>query len=221
MSFSSYYAYFRQESHVLKPLKAERAAAVKRVFEEHRRRYGAIRVSKTLQSEGIKIGRYQTGSLMKAQNLIAIQPKSFVSKTSQSDSEAERNPNLLLDRAVVQKPDEVFIGDITYIPLTDGGWLYLASWQDMFTRTIVGWELKNHTWTSLVINALNKAIKCRKLPKGLIIHSDGGTQYSAKEFRTVLENHEFEQSMTRKNNHYDNKKPASAGFFYIRCVWAG
>ena len=90
-SFSAYYAYFRHESHVLKPLKAERAAAVKRVFEEHRRRYGAIRVSKTLQSQGIQIGRYQTGSLMKAQNLIAIQPKSFVPKTTQSDSEAERS----------------------------------------------------------------------------------------------------------------------------------
>lgn len=203
-SFSAYYAYFRQESHVLKPIKAERAAAVKRVFEEHRRRYGAIRVSKTLQSEGIKIGRYQTSSLMKAQNLIAIQPKSFVPKTTQSDTEAERSPNLLLERAAVHKPDEVFIGDITYIPLTDGGWLYLAAWQDMFTRTIVGWELKSHMRTSLVVSALNKAIKRRKLPKGLIIHSDGGKQYSAKEFREVLKKHEFEQSMTRKNNHYDN-----------------
>jgi putative transposase len=207
VSFSAYYAYFRQESHVLKTIKAERALEVKRVFEEHRRRYGAIRVSKTLQSEGIKIGRYQTSSLMKAQNLIAIQPKSFVPKTTQTDEDAIRSPNLLLDRldrAIVQKPHEIFVGDITYIPLTDGGWLYLAAWQDMFTRTIVGWELKDHMRTSLVISALNKAIKRRKLPKGLIIHSDGGKQYSAKEFREVLKKHEFKQSMTRKNNHYDN-----------------
>jgi putative transposase len=203
-SFSAYYAYFRQESHVFKATKAERALAVKRVFEEHRRRYGAIRVSKTLQSEGINIGRYQTSSLMKAQNLIAIQPKSFVPKTTQSDSDAQRSPNLLLDRTRVVKPDEVIVGDITYIPLTDGGWLYLAAWQDMFTHNIVGWELKDHMQTSLVINALNKAIKRRKLPKGLIIHSDGGKQYSAKAFREVLKKYEFEQSMTRKNNHYDN-----------------
>jgi putative transposase len=126
VSFSAYYAYFRQESHVLKAKKADRAAAVKRVFEEHRRRYGAIRVSKTLQSEGINIGRYQARSLMKAQNLIAIQPKSFVPKTTQSDSEAERSPNLLLERQAAQKPDEVFGGDITYIPLTDAqGWLLM------------------------------------------------------------------------------------------------
>lgn len=204
VSFSAYYAYFRQESHVLTTLKAERALAVKRIFEDHRRRYGAIRVSKTLQSEGIKIGRYQTSSLMKAQNLIAIQPKSFVPKTTQRDEDAKRSPNLLLDRVGVQRPHEVFVGDITYIPLTDGGWLYLAAWQDMFTRTIVGWELKDHMRTSLVVNALNKAIKRRKLPKGLIIHSDGGKQYSATAFREVLKKYEFEQSMTRKNNHYDN-----------------
>jgi putative transposase len=203
-SFSAYYAYFRQESHVFKAVKAERAIAVKRVFDEHRRRYSAIRVSKTLQLEGIKIGRYQTSSLMKAQDLVAIQPKSFVPKTTQSDSDAERSPNLLLGRAAVEQPDEVFVGDITYIPLTDGGWLYLAAWQDMFTHNIVGWELKDHMRTSLVLNALNKAIKRRKLPKGLIIHSDGGKQYSAKEFRDVLNKYEFEQSMTKKNNHYDN-----------------
>lgn len=203
-SFSAYYAYFRQESHILKTIKADRSLEVKRVFEEHRRRYGAIRVSKTLQSEGIKIGRYQTRSLMRAQNLVAIQPKSFVPKTTQSDEDALRSPNLLLNRPSVGKPDEVFVGDITYIPLTDGTWLYLAAWQDMFTRNVVGWELKDHMRTVLVSNALSKAIKRRKLPKGLIIHSDGGKQYSAKEFREILKKHQFEQSMTRKNNHYDN-----------------
>ena len=177
---------------------------IKGVFEEHRKRYGAIRISKELQAKGVKIGRQQTSNLMKKQGLVAIQPKSFVPKTTNSSHNLGRSPNLLLDRPAPIKPNEVFVGDITYIALVDGSWLYLAIWQDMFSRKIVGWDLANNMRSILVVNALNKAIKQRKLPKGLIVHSDGGGQYASDDFRDLLTKHKFLQSMTRKDNHYDN-----------------
>lgn len=91
-----------------------------------------------------------------------------------------------------------------YIALVDGSWLYLATWQDMFSRKLVGWDLADNMRSTLIINALNKAIYRRNLPKGLIIHSDGGGQYASEDFRNLLKKHEFCQSMTRKDNHYDN-----------------
>ena len=141
---------------------------------------------------------------MKSQNLKAIQPKSFVPKTTNSKHDLGRSDNLLLDREPVKSINEVFVGDITYIPMSNGSWLYLASWQDMKSRKIVGWELADNMHSQLVINALQKAIDRRELPEGLIIHSDGGGQYASKEFRDLLKKHKFKQSMTRRDNHYDN-----------------
>ena len=118
--------------------------------------------------------------------------------------ETGRDENLLLDRPAPQAPNEVFIGDITYIPLRQGTFLYLACWQDMFSRKIVGWELADNMRSELVIKALNKAIARRKLPEKLIIHSDGGGQYASEDFRKLVAKQHFVQSMTRKDNHYDN-----------------
>ena len=181
-----------------------RSERVKKVFEEHRRRYGALRVSKELQAQGLRIGRHQTTTLMKAQGLVAIQPKSYVPKTTNSDHRLGRNRNLLLERASPCHPNEVFVGDITYIPMADGSFLYLATWQDMFSRKIVGWELADNMRSRLVMSALGKAIDRRNLPEGLIVHSDGGGQYASEEFRKLLRDHGFLQRMTRRDNHYDN-----------------
>lgn len=202
--FSVFYAWKRGSIHVLKATKQELAKQVKEIFEEHRSRYGAIRISKELQSRGIKIGRHQTQTLMKMQGLKAIQPKSFVPKTTNSNHNLGRNHNLLLDREPPIRPNEVFIGDITYIALVDGSFLYLATWLDSFSHKIVGWELADNMRSSLIINALQKAIDQRNLLNGLIIHSDGGGQYASEDFRNLLKKYEFAQSMTRKNNHYDN-----------------
>lgn len=202
--FSSFYAWKRGKSYTLSIEKMNRSERVKTVFEEHRRRYGAIRVSKELQSQGLGIGRYQTATLMKAQGLVAIQPKSYVPKTTHSNHRLGRNLNLLLDRVAPSGPNEVFVGDITYIPMADGTFLYLAAWQDMFSRRIVGWELADNMRSWLVIKSLSKAIDRRNLSEGLIVHSDGGGQYASEAFRKLLLRNGFLQSMTRKDNHYDN-----------------
>ncbi len=204
VSFSGYYAWKRGQSHVPSAAKMERAQHVKGVFNEHRRRYGAVRIGKELAARGLTIGRYQIRSLMKQQELVAIQPKSFVPKTTDSKHGLGRSPNLLLDRPTPQALNEVFVGDITYIPLLNSTFLYLATWQDQCSRKIVGWELLDHMRTDLVIEALQKAIDRRTIPKGLIVHSDGGGQYAFYRFRQLLAARDFRSSMTRKDNHYDN-----------------
>lgn len=205
---SSFYAWQRKETYVLKEAKDKKAVEVKSVFEVHRKRYGARRIVADLQEKGHKIGRFQVRSLMKKQDLVAIQPKSFVPKTTNSKHQLGRSPNLLLNengnRKKPTQPYEILVGDITYIPLQNGEYLYLATFQDMFTRVVLGWELMDTMPTQLTINALQKAIDRRKLPKGLIVHTDGGGQYGSHRFRQLLKAHDFLQSMTRKDNHYDN-----------------
>jgi putative transposase len=208
ISKSSFYAWQRAETYVLKETKLKKSKEVKDIFGEHRRRYGARRIVADLQEKGYKIGRYQVRSFMKQQHLIAIQPKSFVPKTTNSQHKMGRSPNLLLDndgkRKKASRPYEILVGDITYIPIHNGNFLYLATFQDMYTKVILGWELMETMPTELVIKALQKAVDRRKLPKGVIIHTDGGGQYASHRFRQLLKAHDFEQSMTRKDNHYDN-----------------
>ena len=109
-------------------------------------------------------------------------------------------------------PYQVIVGDITYLPNKEsdyGKWLYLATWQDLYSRRIVGWQLERHMEESIVINSLEKVIKAIQPKRGFIVHSDGGSQYSSKQFRSLLKTHHFRQSMTRKDNHYDNAQAES------------
>lgn len=145
---------------------------------------------------------------MKEQNLVAIQPKSFVPKTTQSHPWLNRSPNLLLEESnQPSAPNQVIVGDITYLPSKEFGydvWLYLAVWMDLFSRKIVGWQVDEHMQDSLIIIPMHRLIRLRQAEKGFIVHSDGGGQYGSNDFRDLLKLHEFRQSMTRKDNHYDN-----------------
>lgn len=145
---------------------------------------------------------------MKEQNLSAIQPKSFVPKTTQTDPALRRSPNLLLlEENLPTGPNQVAVGDITYLPNQEPGydkWLFLATWLDLFSHRIVGWHLDRHMGQDIVITPFKQVIRNRGPGEGFIAHSDGGGQYGGHGFRNLLGLHKFRQSMTRKDNHYDN-----------------
>jgi putative transposase len=204
ISRSAYYDYRQGKSHVLSTSKAEVSKVVGRIFKEHLSRYGARRIVAEMQEEGYKVGLYVVRQRMKEQGLRAIQPRSFVPKTTQTDPLLRRSDNLLLDLPPIEQINEVFVGDITYIQMKDGSFIYLATWMDLCSRYIVGWALKTHMEGSLIFEALKKAFAKRQPPKGIIIHSDGGGQYMATDFRIWLNEQEALQSMTRRDNHYDN-----------------
>ena len=177
----------------------------------HKRRYGSRRITAELKAQGVKAGRYKIRRIMREHGLEAIQPKGFVPRTTISDNRlASRN---LLAEFSPSEPGTVLVGDITYIPLINGKWCYLASWQDKVTRRIVGWKMSDRMTDDLVIGALEKALVRGLVKKNAVIHSDRGSQYSSKNFRNMLAEHGFRQSMSGRGNCYDN---AQAESFWAR-----
>jgi len=173
-------------------------------FREHKRRYGSRRISKSLGKSGEKAGRYKVSKTLRQYGLKAIQPRSFVPKTTNSRHTYQISPNLLLDTHKPGKPNEIWVGDITFIPLSGGNWCYLSVLMDLFSRRIVGWRLDDNMKETLVTATLNIAIRSRKIDKGLVIHSDRGGQYGGKIFRSIIEKKKMLQSMSRADNPYDN-----------------
>jgi len=101
-------------------------------------------------------------------------------------------------------PLEVIVGDITYLPLQNGKWGYLATWTDLFSRRILGWAVMSQMTEDLIISAFEMLPGRVKLPAGCIIHSDRGGQYASKKFRALLKLHGCRQSMSRAGETYDN-----------------
>ncbi len=118
------------------------------------------------------------------------------------------SPNLLRD-CTPTCPRQALVGDITYLPLQNGQWAYLATWQDHFSRRVVGWQVAATMTAELVTGALNKVLVRERPSPGLIVHSDRGGQYVAAEFRQMLDRHGFEQSMSRAGETYDNAQAES------------
>ncbi len=214
VSASAYHAYQSGKSYVLSTAKQAVAAQIEAVFYLHRRRYGARRIAAVLKAQGIRVGRFQVRSLMRKQKLRAIAPRRYVPQTTDSRHISQPSPNLLLDKEnAPQKPREVIVGDITYLPLATGKWGYLASWQDKFTKRIVGWAVADRMTDELVTSALEKAIRSRSVTSGTIVHTDQGSQYVSNNFRALLRGIGCRQSMSRRGNCYDN---AQAESFFSR-----
>jgi putative transposase len=158
VSGDAFYSWRAGRTYRLSWKKSELAAAGKEVFYLHRRRYGVRRISAELLAGGVRVGRRLAGSLMKAQDLTAIRPKRFVPKTTASNHAFGYSPNLLRDpTGEVAGQGEVMVGDITSLPLRGGKFCYLATFQDKFTRRIVGWQVSANMTAQLVIDAFNRA----------------------------------------------------------------
>ena len=173
-------------------------------FGEHKRRYGSRRICKAIQAESGKISRYKAGKVLHKFGLKAIQPRSFVPKTTDSRHRYTISPNLLLNRILPQHLNEMWVGDITFIPLAGARWSYLAVWMDLFSRKIIGWQLEDHMQEALITGAFKKALNTRVINDGIIIHSDRGGQYASNNFRKIISDKKMLQSMSRADNPYDN-----------------
>ncbi len=179
----------------------EKVAAV---FWQHKRRYGCRRIVAELKRHDILISLYKAKKLLAANGLKAIQPRSFVPKTTNSRHGYPISPNLLKDRPVPATINQVWVGDITYIPIANGTFLYLSVWMDLCSRKIVGWDLQNHMREALVSASFQRAISNRNINTHLIVHSDRGGQYGANKFRRLLASPLINQSMSDRDNPYHN-----------------
>lgn len=204
VSRTAYYRYLRGETYQPSEAKKGQLEAVGEIFWRHRRRYGQRRVLVELREQGYTIGRHRVRSLMQEQGLVAIQPKSFVPRTTDSRHGKRICANLLLGQPLPTAPDRVWVSDITYLPLVDGRWVYLGSWMDLYSRMIVGWRVDGSMEDALIINALKQGLNNRQPAPGLIAHSDRGGQYVSDELRELMEMHQTRQSMSRADDPYDN-----------------
>ena len=172
------------------------------IFWEHKRRCGYRRICDELADAGHACSPTRVRRLMKQNGLVALQPKSYQPQTSDGRADAP-SPNRLKDAPPPDKINQIWVGDITYVPC-GAKWLYLAVVMDLHSRKVLGWELADHLRSSLVEAALVNALKSRECPSGLIFHSDRGSQYGSKSFRALLKTAGIEQSMSGRGNPYDN-----------------
>jgi transposase InsO family protein len=204
VSRSAYYAW-RQGPCGVRALEDNRLRpAIRRIFWEHKRRYGARRIARELTAQDQSGGRRRVGRLMDEMGLVAIQPRSFKPRTTECRHGLGYSPNLLLGAPPPCGVNQLWVGDITYVPILGGDFLYLTMLMDRFSRRIVGWDLQDHLEESLVLAALRTAIASRQPKPGLIHHTDRGGQYAGTEYRHMLARARMVQSMSRANDCYDN-----------------
>jgi transposase InsO family protein len=175
---------------------------IEEIFKRNRRRYGYRRIHQELRDHDIVCAPSKLRRILKIRGLKAIQPKNYLPKTS--DGRADRPcANLLSQQPLPQKPDQAWVGDITFIP-TSSNWLYLAVVMDLGSRRIVGWSLATHMRAELVVHALEQALQTHPKASGVVFHSDRGSQYGSAAFRSVLTSAGLRQSMSGRANPYDN-----------------
>jgi Transposase and inactivated derivatives len=164
--------------------------------------YGSPRVTAELKSKGIPCGKNRVAQLMKSNGIKAKTKRRFKA-TTKSKHDFLVADNLLNQRFLADEANKVWVSDITFIR-TREGWLYLAAILDVFNRQIVGWSIDSKLSHELLADALRKALRNRKPERGVMFHSDRGTQYASYAFRDLMEQYGFVQSMSSSGNCYDN-----------------
>lgn len=176
--------------------------SIKEAYERSARTYGSRRIHAELRGQGIRCSLNRVARLMRQDNLVAIQRGKYRT-TTDSKHDYPVAPNLLQRNFQAERPNRVYVADISYIP-TNEGWLYLATEMDLYSHRIVGWSLSSRLCRQLVVDALEMAAGRRRPEPGLIHHSDRGVQYACGEFQKLLRRYGMVPSMSRKGDPYDN-----------------
>jgi len=182
------------------------ASLVVQIAAAHRRSrriYGAPRIVEDLREAGIPISKRRCARLMKARGLQGRKKHRRRPRTTDSRHAHAPAENLLAATAAPTGPNQAWVTDITYLA-TGEGWLYLAAILDVWSRRVVGWTCGPTLHVSLVLAALQTALRQRKPPGGLLHHSDRGVQYACHDYAAALGAAGLVRSMSRRGNCYDN-----------------
>lgn len=164
--------------------------------------YGSPRIWRKLRGEGIKISKERTRKLMQAHGIRGRQKRRFVRTTQRSHTDPIA-ANVLDRDFTPANVNQVWAGDITYIPTAEG-WLFLAIVLDLASRKVIGYALADHMRTELALEALKRAAWSRKPGAGFLFHSDQGSQYTSAAYRAALADFGGRASMSRRGNCWDN-----------------
>jgi transposase InsO family protein len=154
--------------------------------------------------KGTAVGRYALRTWLRRRRLRALSTRPQRPRTTVADPAAVVAENLLLGQPAPTAPNQVWVGDITYLPLVGGRWCYLATWRATYSRRVVGWQLDQQMPTGLVLTALERALTLRQPAPSLIIHADRGSQYTSSACRARIEKAQALAIYSRPGNPYDN-----------------
>jgi putative transposase len=200
VSSSGYYAWAKRPRSRREATDDALLAEIRVAHEVSRGTYGAPRVHAELAAKGIRVGRKRVARLMSQAGLAGVSRRRFVITTVKGDN--RQAPDLVERNFTAQAPDQLWVADITYIP-TWAGFLYLAVVLDACSRRIVGWSMATTLATQLVLGALDMALAVRR-PRGVIHHSDQGSQYTSIEFGQRCREAGVRPSMGSVGDAYDN-----------------
>jgi putative transposase len=201
VSASGYYAWRRRMMSVRRREDEKLQQRIRTIHDRSRQTYGAPRIHAELQDEGTRVGRKRVARFLMQPGLAGV-TRLKTTVTTRRDRSARPAADLVDRQFVADKPNALWVADITYVP-TWAGFLYLAVVLDVWSRKIVGWAMASHLRTSLVTAALDMAITQRSAA-GVIHHSDQGCQYTSIEFGKRCREAGIRPSMGSVGDCYDN-----------------
>jgi putative transposase len=202
VSESGYYAWLERRPSQAQRRREELLAAIRRIHDEVKGRYGSPRMAAELNARGYACTVNTVAALMKAHGIRAKTARRFV-RTTDARHSLPVAQNLLDRQFDPGRPNAAWSADVTYIPTADG-WLYLAVVEDLFSRQIVGWSMGATMTSRLVVDALDMALRRRVPGEGLLAHSDRGSQHASGHYRRLLEEHGITCSMSGVAQCWDN-----------------
>jgi len=202
VSHSGYYAWRTRPVSQREMANQKLIQQIETVFNASHRTYGSPRVFQALKFHGIACSENRVARLMRLRGIRAKQSKRFRCTTRRHPSRPVA-PNHLKRDFSATAPNEKWVTDITYIKTAEG-WLYLAVVLDLFARLVIGWSMSKRMTGELTLAALKMAIQHREPEKGILHHSDQGSQYTDKAYQALLEEHRMTPSMNSVGTWYDN-----------------
>lgn len=202
VSRSGYYDWCRRSDSTRQRANELLLTHIRRVHQQSREHYGAIKCWKQLNREGIECGRDRVVRLRRRHGIYAKRRRRFVVTTRSKHSHWIAD-NHVQRRFNTRAPNQTWVGDVTFIA-TGCGWLYLCVLLDLYSRKVVGWSMSGSNNGELAKSALNMALQHRQPDSGLIHHTDRGSTYAMGSYQAMLKEHGILASMSRKGDCWDN-----------------
>ena len=203
LNHSVYYYHKQNRENSYKKANEELDKKIKEEYEKSKKRYGSPKITKILNQQGIKVSQKRVARRMKVLGLKSIIVKKYNHNGNKKVDDTNKK-NLLEQNFKAEKPSEKWVGDITYIYTKETGWTYLAIVMDLFDLKVIGWSYGVNMTSELVISAFKKAQIKRGITKGMIFHSDLGSQYTSNEYENLLQGNNVKHSYSKKGYPYDN-----------------
>jgi putative transposase len=213
VSRSGYYAWKRQGEGKRAKRDKELLEKIQKIFEKSKKTYGSPRIYETLKAAEERVSRDRVARIMREAGITPPIRRKF-KKTTDSEHDLAVAPNLLNRNFSVPAPNCVWVSDLTFIA-TKEGWLYMAVIIDLFSRIVVGWAVSDSLKADIITRAYTMAVRKRNPAKGLIFHSDRGSQYASFVVQLIHDRIKALVSMSRKGNCWDNS-PSKAFFSTLK-----